>query len=100
MRFKVVIPFIVVFACGCNGAIGKKECQDYAFSSYKGFPRAANNYKTLCKEIKVSITPRDCGRAFEKIRKSGNLRLLKNNFGADVVNCFSEKDLKLLVRQE
>ncbi len=100
LRFPLMVAFMVALLVpllapiSCHTVDPKTECEQLAFGTFKGNPKSAQAYKKKCQQVTTGYTPQLCQRALEAFILHGDKKLLESAFGPQIMNCFTENDLK------
>lgn len=59
--------------------------------AYKGFPKAAHEFKKNCGGIQIKYTKDHCQKAFQDLVLVGKEDQLKKKYGDRILECFNER---------
>jgi len=102
--YKVLVPSILkvlifllvtplLFSCE-EKVYNQNVCEELSMKTFKGFPRETKEFQENCKNIKVKYTKSLCQKALESMILGASKELLTKKYGAKVMGCFSQNDLK------
>ena len=78
----------------CNAKYDAEACNVLSMKRFKGVPTSKKEFEENCKDFKIKYTAQVCQEALQGLMMSGDLKGVKEDFGAPIENCFSESDLK------
>ena len=84
-----LIPLLLIFSC-----TQRIDCENLSMKKFKGFPRAAHKFDQECKGIDVKYTSELCQKALVDLIVFKNTKKVVARFGAPVMGCFTQSDLK------
>lgn len=61
--------------------------------SFKGSPKAMNEFEKYCENAKIAFTHENCQNALNDLIMSASLSQVVKKYGAGVEGCFTENDL-------
>lgn len=95
INFRNLILIISIFiSVSCDKKIySETECNDLSMKSFKGMPKAANEFQKHCQNIKIKYTHELCQEALNELIISGNYSAIIQKYGNPTAGCFTENDL-------
>lgn len=95
MNNKLFILFLLsTTLLSCQKEYTKHDCEELSLKSYRGFPKAAHDFKTHCMKYKIKYTAAKCQDAFNKLMQGASIDSLIKSHGTKIPQCFSEAELK------
>jgi hypothetical protein len=96
--FKILIILALLYSCD------KKQytpimCNQLSFRSFKGVPKATNELRKSCSNIKYKYTSQVCQKILTKFILTGSQSIIIKEFGKLAPNCLSESDLNRFLKK-
>ena len=95
-----IFIFLFLLSCQFNKNLSQKECEDLSFKSYKGFPKALNDFNRYCGDHNIIYTKEYCQSALKELVLHGDSSVLKDKYGDRILECFSEKEKEKFLKKQ
>lgn len=93
LKNLLVIISILIFSSCEKKIYTETECNDLSMKSFKGMPKAANEFQKYCQSIIIKYTHDLCQEALNELIISGNYSGIIQKHGNPISGCFTENDL-------
>ena len=95
IKIKLLLVLLSILTLtSCEKKIYTSEqCNKLSMESFKGMPKAANEFKKHCQNVEIKYTKELCQEALNKLIISGDYSGIVNKYGAPVAGCFTENDI-------
>ena len=89
------IIFCLIFQSSCKKNLSKYECEELSLRSFKGFPKASNDFKKNCTKYKITkFSHIECQKALTLLISTENIHIVKKKYSDRIINCFTKSDLE------
>ena len=91
-----IISFLLVvslFTSCTKKTYDNATCSRLSMDSFKGSPKALNEFEKHCKNAQIAFTHENCQNALNDLIMSASLSQVVKKYGAGVEGCFTENDL-------
>ncbi len=92
---KIISIFLVMilFSTCTKKTYDNATCSKLSMDSFKGSPKAMNEFEKHCQKAQIPFTHDDCQNALNDLIMSASLSQVVKKYGAGVEGCFTENDL-------
>ena len=98
MKSFIILSILLAQSSCFRPMVNQEYCEDMAMRSYRGWPRASNNFNKFCKNIPIKYNKNLCQKALVKLILGFKIVDLETNFGPKIMKCFTKKDLQKWLR--
>lgn len=70
------------------------QCDELSQKSFKGMPKAANDFEDHCQGVSIKFTKEVCQKALNDLILSGDYPGVLKKYGQSAAGCFTENDIK------
>lgn len=94
-----LIVFILLISC-TKKDYTQRDCELFSMHSYRGLPEAMVKYKKYCTKYELHYTKEHCQKALTDLILYGDENFLKEKYGTDIMQCFTERNLEKFLKKQ
>lgn len=97
---KILFPIALLLSLSsCTDKVyDEKACNELSMMAYKGYPNQSREFKDNCAGVEIKYTAALCQQALSDLMIGKGIPSLKETYGEEIDNCFTENDLERFSR--